>query len=57
MSLTRHVTLQATRNQIHKRKAENYGFASFESVPYAHIVAKTLRGKRKQGAHFELAPQ
>lgn len=47
---------QATRAQIHERKAENYGFASFESVPYAHIVAKTLHGKKKQGAHFDLAP-
>ncbi|GAA5908026.1 hypothetical protein JCM5296_004359 [Sporobolomyces johnsonii] len=48
---------QVARQQIQERKAENYGFASFESVPYAHIVAKTLRGKRRNGAHFELAPQ
>ncbi|GAA5931151.1 hypothetical protein JCM1841_002118 [Sporobolomyces salmonicolor] len=49
--------IEVARQQIQERKAENYGFASFESVPYAHIVAKTLRGKRRQGAHFELAPQ
>ncbi|GAA5989842.1 hypothetical protein JCM10908_002342 [Rhodotorula pacifica] len=49
--------VEATRAQIHERKAESYGFASFESVPYAHIVAKTLRGKRKQGSYFDLAPQ
>lgn len=49
--------IEATRAQIDGRKAENYGFASFESVPYAHIVAKRLAGKAKKGAHFELAPQ
>jgi len=30
---------------------------SQESVPYAHIVAKTLLGKRRHNAQFELAPQ
>ncbi|BGP19976.1 hypothetical protein JCM10213_006753 [Rhodosporidiobolus nylandii] len=45
------------RSQINERKAENYGFASFESVPFAHIVAKKLRGKRRHNAHFDLAPQ
>ncbi|GAA5827661.1 hypothetical protein JCM11251_001775 [Rhodosporidiobolus azoricus] len=49
--------VHAARAQIHERKAENYGFASFESVPYAHIVAKTLLGKRRHGAYFNLAPQ
>ncbi|BGP43319.1 hypothetical protein JCM10450v2_007469 [Rhodotorula kratochvilovae] len=49
--------VELARQQIHERKAENYGFASFESVPYAHIVAKTLRGKRRHNAQFELAPQ
>lgn len=38
------------------RKPENYGFASFESVPYAHVVAKRLSGKRKLGSRFDLAP-
>ncbi|GAA6040001.1 hypothetical protein JCM8097_002661 [Rhodosporidiobolus ruineniae] len=45
------------RAQIDERKAENYGFASFETVPYAHIVAKKLSGKRRHNARFELAPQ
>ncbi|GAA6054811.1 hypothetical protein JCM3770_007446 [Rhodotorula araucariae] len=49
--------VELARQQIHERKAENYGFASFESVPYAHIVAKTLHGKRRHNAEFELAPQ
>ncbi|GAA5905515.1 hypothetical protein JCM6882_004773 [Rhodosporidiobolus microsporus] len=49
--------VHAARSQIHERKAENYGFASFESVPYAHIVGKTLHGKRRHNAHFDLAPQ
>lgn len=50
-------SIQIARQQIHEKKPENYGFASFESVPYAHIVAKTLHGKRRLGSHFELAPQ
>ena len=49
--------MQVTRQQIGEKKAENYGFASFESVPYAHLVARKLQGKRKNGSHFDLAPQ
>ncbi|KAI5480148.1 hypothetical protein MNV49_001808 [Pseudohyphozyma bogoriensis] len=49
--------IEITRRQIDERKAENYGFASFESVPYAHIVAKKLEGKRKMGSKFQMAPQ
>lgn len=37
-------------------QAENYGFASFESVPYAHIVAKKLTGRTKNGSTLNLAP-
>jgi hypothetical protein len=48
--------IEVTRTQIGEKKAENYGFASFESVPYAHIVAQKLQGKRKKGAYFDLAP-
>ncbi|KAK4699727.1 calcium permeable stress-gated cation channel, partial [Phenoliferia sp. Uapishka_3] len=33
--------IEVTRHQIDEKKAENYGFASFESVPYAHLVAKS----------------
>lgn len=48
--------VEVTRQQIGEKKPENYGFCSFESVPFAHIVAKKLAGKKKRGAHFELAP-
>lgn len=48
--------IEATREQIGEKKAENYGFASFESVPFAHIVAKKLTGKTKAGSVFDLAP-
>ncbi|KAM0747717.1 DUF221-domain-containing protein [Meredithblackwellia eburnea MCA 4105] len=48
--------IEETRHQIDEKKAENYGFASFESVPYAHLVARKLHGRRKKGAHFDLAP-
>ncbi|KAK4049970.1 hypothetical protein OIV83_003794 [Microbotryomycetes sp. JL201] len=48
--------IENARQQIHERKAENYGFASFETVPFAHVVARKLQGKRKNGAHFDLAP-
>ncbi|KZT39324.1 DUF221-domain-containing protein [Sistotremastrum suecicum HHB10207 ss-3] len=44
------------RMKIDTRKAEPYGFASMAAVPYAHIVAKLLRGKRKQGTIIQLAP-
>jgi calcium permeable stress-gated cation channel len=44
------------RSKIDLKKAENYGFASMAAVPYAHIVAKTLAGKTKQGAIIGLAP-
>lgn len=49
--------VEQARQTLGDRKPENYGFASFESVPYAHMVARTLDGKRKHKAHFELAPQ
>ena len=44
------------RRQIDTRKAENYGFASMAAVPYAHIVAKMLKGKHPKGAIIEPAP-
>lgn len=44
------------RSQIDSRKAENYGFASMAAVPYAHVVAKMLRGKHPKGTRIELAP-
>lgn len=48
--------VEVARSQVDGRKAENYGFASFAAVPYAHVVAKRLKGKRKNGSRFELAP-
>lgn len=39
-----------------EKKPENYGFASFESVPFAHIVAEKLTDKRAKGSRFQLAP-
>ncbi|GLB37735.1 putative cytosolic domain of 10TM putative phosphate transporter [Lyophyllum shimeji] len=48
--------IEEYRRQIDTRKAENYGFASMAAVPYAHIVAKMLRGKRPKGTKIELAP-
>ena len=44
------------RDQIDARKAENYGFASMASVPYAHIVGNLLRGKHPKGTTITLAP-
>lgn len=44
------------RNQIDSRKAEKYGFASMAAVPYAHIVANLLNGKKVKGSTITLAP-
>lgn len=48
--------IEEYRRQIDTRKAENYGFASMAAVPYAHVVAKMLRGKHPRGTNIELAP-
>ncbi|KAA1119199.1 hypothetical protein PGT21_017621 [Puccinia graminis f. sp. tritici] len=48
--------IQAARDAISARKPENYGFASFAAVAYAHIVAKKLGAKRIKGVAFSLAP-
>lgn len=48
--------IQASRDAISVRKAENYGFASFAAVAYAHIVAKKLGTKRISGVSISLAP-
>ncbi|KAG8852941.1 hypothetical protein FRB96_008460 [Tulasnella sp. 330] len=37
-------------------KAENYGFASLASVPYAHIAARVLADKHPKGTIISLAP-
>ncbi|KAH8929123.1 DUF221-domain-containing protein [Atractiella rhizophila] len=49
--------VESARSMILEKKPQNYGFASFSSVPYAHLVAEKLSGKRFKGALFELAPQ
>lgn len=48
--------IEAYREEIDTRRAENYGFASMAAVPYAHIVARMLRDKRPKGTLVTLAP-
>jgi len=48
--------IEEQRAQIDSKKAENYGFASMAAVPYAHIVAKLLAGKKPKGTRILLAP-
>lgn len=48
--------IEAYRDEIDTRKAENYGFASMAAVPYAHIVARMLEGKNPRGTTVTLAP-
>ena len=50
------IAIEAYREEIDTRKAENYGFASMAAVPYAHIVAHMLRDKRPKGTIVTLAP-
>ena len=50
------VAINEYRNEIDTRKPENYGFASMAAVPYAHIVAHMLRGKKPKGTQVSLAP-
>lgn len=49
--------VEGVRENIDTRKAQQYGFASFLKVPYAHMVAKKLHHKSLKGAYIELAPQ
>ena len=39
------------------RKTTQYGFVSYSTVPSAHIVAKTSKGKHFQGSSVLLAPR
>jgi len=48
--------IEEQRAEIDSKKAENYGFASMAAVPYAHIVAKILAGKKPKGSKIVLAP-
>lgn len=44
------------RGKIDLGKAENYGFATLASVPYAHVVARMLADKHPKGTEITLAP-
>ena len=44
------------RTQIDTLKAENYGFASMATVPFAHVVAKIIKDKHPKGTRVSLAP-
>ena len=48
--------VEQTRDTISDKKSEPYGFASFQAVPYAHVVAKRLQDKKVKGCKFSLAP-
>ncbi|KAJ7772149.1 hypothetical protein DFH07DRAFT_734442 [Mycena maculata] len=48
--------VEESRSRIDTHKPENYGFASLAAVPYAHVVARNLSGKRPRGAIVTLAP-
>ncbi|KAG9000852.1 hypothetical protein FRB94_005130 [Tulasnella sp. JGI-2019a] len=48
--------VETRRNNIDSSKAENYGFASLASVPYAHIAARLLADKHPKGTTISLAP-
>ncbi|KAH8115331.1 hypothetical protein DFH11DRAFT_1877093 [Phellopilus nigrolimitatus] len=39
--------IEAYRDEIDTRKAENYGFASMAAVPFAHVVARMLHGRSR----------
>lgn len=45
------------RESIDKRNPMPYGFASFEKIEDAHLVAFAARGKHPQGATIKLAPR
>ena len=48
--------IEAYREEIDTRKAENYGFASMAAVPFAHIVSRLLKDKKPRGTLVTLAP-
>lgn len=45
------------RDRVDNRDAMPYGFASWDQIPQAHIVAFQARGKRPQGTKIQLAPR
>ncbi|CAA7260523.1 unnamed protein product [Cyclocybe aegerita] len=48
--------VQQYRAQLDYGEAENYGFASFVSIPAAHAAARELKGQHPKGLTFKLAP-
>jgi hypothetical protein len=49
--------IEAARQAISSRKTTPYGFVSYSTIPSAHTVAKTSKGKHIQGSSVFLAPQ
>ncbi|KAG8911760.1 hypothetical protein FRC01_005537 [Tulasnella sp. 417] len=49
-------TIEECRKKFGLNKAENYGFASMDSVPNAHIVPGMLAGKAPKGTIITVAP-
>ncbi|KAJ7072649.1 hypothetical protein C8F01DRAFT_1361960 [Mycena amicta] len=50
------VAVEEYRARIDARQPENYGFASYAAVPYAHLIAKHAAGRSPRGATVALAP-
>ncbi|KAI4214327.1 MAG: hypothetical protein LQ351_003080 [Letrouitia transgressa] len=55
----RELEIQIThvRESVDKRNAMPFGFASYERIEEAHIVALAAKGKHPQGTTIELAPK
>ena len=49
--------IKHVRESIDKRNPMPYGFASFEKIEDAHVVAYAAKNKHPQGATIELAPR
>ncbi|TPX19667.1 hypothetical protein DIZ76_017459 [Coccidioides immitis] len=49
--------IRHVRESIDKRNAMSYGFASWESIENAHVVAFAARKKHPQGTNITLAPR
>jgi hypothetical protein len=47
--------IDAARQALSSRKTTQYGFVSYSTIPSAHIVAKTNKGKHIQGTSVFLA--
>lgn len=51
------IEIKEVRESVDKRNAMSYGFASYESISDAHIVAYAARKKGPEGTHIALAPK